>query len=509
MSKRFKHALCLHPYFRDSHSGSLGLAIFPPIGLEFIAAALRPHVDKLTFLDLRLPDPLRNPEKLRRFIADEIDLLCVSVNWEYNFEEVCSLINSLPPQVTTIVGGKQATDSVEEVFAACPNVDIIVRGEGEETIVEVAQGNKPEDILGISFRKNGELVHNPNRPLGDVDAYRFPDRLLRRQRYRFNVGGFMLRGEEFDIILTARGCPHNCKFCTFTLNPWGQKRNYSARSIDSVMEEIRQTPAGVILISDENFFVNPQRAKQICERIVQEGIDKRFLVQARIEVFKHPDVLDAAVRAGIKMLLLGIESPQDRILQELNKGFDTAELRTAFKTLRKYPLYYHGYFIYGNVTETEEEMMQIPVFAQELGLDSITYQKLRIEKYSPLKELVERTPGYYVGDDRIVYSEKLGRPGLKRISKQITRRFYTPAQLIGSLRKMFRIKLFHRRLLPVIFLSLPLLLANMVGRKVNKWMRRSPLWRQPHRSAELPRLKGVSTTELKEEAASQSKPPLG
>jgi anaerobic magnesium-protoporphyrin IX monomethyl ester cyclase len=474
LSARYKHALCLHPYFRDSHSGSLGLAVFPPIGLEFIAAALRPHVDNLTFLDLRLSDPLRNPDRLRRFIKDEIDLLCVSVNWEYNFEEVCDLINSLPPDITTIVGGKQATDSVEEVFAACPNVDIIVRNEGEETIVEIAQRKPPEEILGISFRKNGELVHNSNRPLGEVDAYRFPDRPLRRQRYRFNVGGFMLRGEEFDIILTARGCPHNCKFCTFTLNPWGQKRTYSARSIDSVMEEIRQTSAGVILISDENFFVNPHRAKQICERIVQEGIDKRFLVQARIEVYKHPDVLEAAARAGIKVLLLGIESPQDRILQQLNKGFDTAELRRAFETLRKYPFYYHGYFIYGNVTETEEEMMQIPVFARELGLDSITYQKLRIEKYSPLKELVEETPGYYIGDDRIVYSEELGRPGLKRISKQITGQFYTPAQLVASLRKMFRIKLFQPRLLPVIMLSLPLLVTSMVGRKVSKWMRRYP-----------------------------------
>jgi anaerobic magnesium-protoporphyrin IX monomethyl ester cyclase len=475
LSAVYKHAFCLHPYFRDSHSGSLGLAVFPPIGLEYIAAALQPHVDKVTFLDMRLPDPLRDLGRLTRFIEDQVDLLCISINWEYHFEEVCTLVNTLPPHVFTVVGGKQATDSVEEIFAACPHVDVIVRGEGEETIAEIAQGMDLKDISGLSYRNGQELVHNAHRPYQGVDLYRFPDRSLRRQRYHFNVGGFALRGEEFDIILTARGCPYNCKFCTFTLNPWGQKRNYSARSIDSVMEEIKQTPAGVILFSDENFFVNPHRAKQICERIVQEGIDKRFLVQARIEIYKHPDVLEAAARAGVKVFLLGVESPQDRILEQLDKGFDTATLRKAFETFRQYSFYLHGYFIYGNVSETEEEMMQIPVFAQELGLDSITYQKLRIEKYSPLKELVEATPGYFVGDDRIVYSEKLRRPGLKRISRQITRKFYTPSQVWRIIQKSFHIGLLSRRMFIPLMLSLPIVLGNTIGRKISKFGRRLDL----------------------------------
>ncbi|MBM3299284.1 MAG: B12-binding domain-containing radical SAM protein, partial [Deltaproteobacteria bacterium] len=409
VSTRYRHALCLHPYFRDSHSGSLGLAIFPPTGLEYVAASLRPHVGELTFLDLRLPDPLRNIERLQRFIREEIDLLCVSVNWEYHFREVCELVNSLPRNVTTVVGGKQATDFVEEVFDLCPGVDVVVRGEGEEAIAEIAQGKDLGEILGVSFRNGKGVTHNAQRPLADVNLFSYPDRSSRRQNYSFNIGGFALRGEEFDIILTSRGCPYDCKFCTFTLNPWGQKRSYSARSIESVIEELHQISAGIVLIADENFFVNPHRAKRICERIVAEGIQKRFLVQSRIEIFEHPDVLEAAVNAGVKILLLGVESPTDRILEQLNKGFNTAKLREAFAAFREYPLYCHGYFIYGNVGETEEEMMQIPVFANELGLDSITYQKLRVEKYSPLKELVETTPGYWIGDDHIVYSESLGR----------------------------------------------------------------------------------------------------
>ena len=193
-------------------------------------------------------------------------------------------------------------------------------------------------------------------------------------------------------------------FVTFTVTEGGQRRTYSPRSIDSVIEELRGLSAGIVLIADEDFFVNPARAKKICDSLVAEGINKRFVVQSRIEIFNHPEVLESAAKAGVKIFLLGIESPTDRILDQLNKGFDTATVRKAFESSGNYPFYYHGYFIYGNVTETEEEMMRIPVFARELNLDSITYQKLRIEKYSPLRELVETTPGYYIGDDRIVYA---------------------------------------------------------------------------------------------------------
>ena len=274
------------------------------------------------------------------------------------------------------------------------------------------------------------------------------------------------------MILTSRGCPYNCKFCTFSLNPWTHKRRYSVRSVDEVMKEFDQIEAGIVLIADENFFVNPNRAKEICERLIAKGSKKRFLVQARIEIFERPDVLDAAAKAGIKIFLLGIESPTDRILEQLNKGFDTCRLRKAFEEFRKHPFYYHGYFIYGNVTETDEEMMNIPVFARELGLDSITYQKLRVDRYSPLRELVESTPGYYVGDDRIVYREGVGRPGLKRISHKITRNFYTPKQLVAIMRKLFTIKLFTSKNLPALLTSVPFVLTKMIGRKINKKARR-------------------------------------
>ncbi|MDD3473097.1 MAG: radical SAM protein, partial [Syntrophaceae bacterium] len=297
-------------------------------------------------------------------------------------------------------------------------------------------------------------------------------RALRSQEYSLNMGGFALKGEQFDMILTSRGCPYNCKFCTFNLNPWTQKRRYSTRSIETVMTELEQIKAGIILIADENFFVNPNRAKKICETIVERGIRKRFFVQARIEIFERPDVLEAAVKAGIKVMLLGIESPTDRILDQLNKGFDTQRVRDAFRVFRQFPIYYHGYFIYGNVGETDDEMLNIPAFAKELGLDSITYQKLRVDKYSPLREVVEADSRYYIGDDRIVYRHGVGRQGLKKISREITRKFYTPDQLLSILRKLFGVQLFTGRDVPSLVSSIPAVVTEMMGREFKKMVKR-------------------------------------
>ncbi len=206
---------------------------------------------------------------------------------------------------------------------------------------------------------NGKVIHNRLRPLLDVDNIASPDRILRRNEYRLTLNGVNLTNLTFDSVLSARGCPYNCKFCTFTLNPLGQKRSYSARSVESVINEIEGIAANVILFSDENFSVDPKRAEEICDLIIARKIKKRFIVQTRIEIARYPLLLEKMVRAGFKALLIGIESPHDRILVQLNKGFDSNAIRKYFSVLSKYPIYYHGYFIYGNISETEDEMLYI------------------------------------------------------------------------------------------------------------------------------------------------------
>ncbi|MHC4154620.1 MAG: B12-binding domain-containing radical SAM protein [Planctomycetota bacterium] len=467
---RYKHALALNPYFGSS---TAAMGIFPPTGLEYIAASIKDLVGKVTLLDLRYERPYQNPKALSEFIRNEIDLVCVSIRWSTQFNNICDFVSQLPPEICTIVGGYKATEEVEYLFDRCPNIDMVVRGEGEEIVKQIVTGIPCKDIRGLSYRENGRIVHNEIHPLPDITLIPFPDRSLRRHHYGLFQGGVRLTGHTFDTILTTRGCPFKCKFCTFSLNPLGQKRSYTERPVESVIEELKTITADVVLFSDDNFFTNPKRSEQLCDLIIENKIKKSFMVQARIDIARHPRILEKAQKAGFKVFLIGVESPHDRILEQLQKGITQQQIRDAFAVLTQYDFYLHGYFIYGNIGETEEEMLYIPKFAKEIKVDSISFQKLRVEKFSPLKEVVEQTAGYYyehIGGP--VFSERYGRKELKEIRNRIRSQFYDVPQLAHIVKKARRIGLVNGRDLTNVVLGLPVLLYGLAHRKIQKMRRR-------------------------------------
>jgi magnesium-protoporphyrin IX monomethyl ester (oxidative) cyclase len=452
------------------------MGFFPPTGLEYIAASMKDLVGKVTLLDLRYEKAYQDPKALSQFIRNEIDLLCISIRWPSRFEKICNLVSQLPPEVCTVVGGYKATEEVEYLFDRCPNIDMIVRGEGEDIIKQIVTGIPYKDILGLSYRENGGVVHNENHDLPDITHVPFPDRSLRRHDYYLVQNGVRLSSLTFDTILTTRGCPFKCKFCTFSLNPLGQKRSYTESPLESVIEELKAITADVVLFSDDNLFTNPKRSEQLCDLIIENKIKKIFVAQTRIDIAKHRRILDKAEKAGFKVFLIGIESPHDRILKQLEKGITQQQVRDAFAVLTQYDFYLHGYFIYGNIGETEEEMLYIPKFAKEIKLDTISFQKLRIERFSPLKEVVEQTPGYYC--NRVggaVYSEQFGRKELKQIRNRIRSEFYDLPQIVHFINKGRRAGFVSGRDVANILLKLPFLLYALASRKKRKKRERSGL----------------------------------
>jgi anaerobic magnesium-protoporphyrin IX monomethyl ester cyclase len=346
---------------------------------------------------------------------------------------------------------------------------MIVRGEGEDIIQQIVTGVPNEDIRGLSYRRNGRIIHNEIHDLPDIARIPFPDRSLRRHDYHLIQHGVRLSRRTFDTILTTRGCPFKCKFCTFSLNPLGQKRNYTERPLESVIQELKTIKADFVLFSDDNFFTNPRRSEELCDLIIENKIKKTFAVQARIDMAKYPKILDKAEKAGFRLFLIGIESPHDWILKQLAKGITQQQIRDAFEVLTQYDFFLHGYFIYGNIGETEEEMLYIPKFAKEIKIDSISFQKLRIEKFSPLKEIVDKTPGYHYGHiGGPVYSDRYGRKELKQIRNRIRSEFYDWHQIIHIAKKAWRIGLFDERDLAVALPKLPLLMFRLAGRKNRK-----------------------------------------
>lgn len=422
---KHNNVLCIYPYKTEIRE----FPFSPPLGLEYIAAAMQDLVDKITLIDMRFEN------NVTQFITDETDLVCISVNWGLEENYVYEIINRIPPHILTVVGGRYATESVVELFQNCPNIDMIVRGDGEETVRELIERGSPHRVKGLSYREHGKVVHNENRILPPVSNTLYPNRKLRRYKYKISAGGFDL-GIEIDTICTSRGCPFNCKFCTFNITPYGKKRGWSARTPESVIEELKTIDADLIGLVDDNFAYDMDRVDKICELIINERVKRKFIAQARIDVAKRPDVLRKMYRAGFKLLMLGVESTRDESLKLLNKGFTVREIREAFKVLRRFNIISHGFFIIGNVGETEDDMLYISRFAREIGIDSLSLSHLRVERYSPMRDLIMNSEGYHIANNTKVYSDRYPLDKLKQITRRINTEFYSTPQMLKVLKKL-------------------------------------------------------------------------
>ena len=236
---KYKHALFLNPYIESTATSIMGL--FPPTGLEYVATSAKDLVSKLTLLDLRYEKELSNTDKLLDFISKEIDIICVGIAWNRQFKEICDLLNLMPDNIPLDVGGYKATEEAKELFQICPKVDIIVRGEGEETSLELVEaiesyygGGLPFDVLltikGLSFRYDGKVIHNEARGvIEDLDRIPFPvrdplDKILE------------MGGHAMPLLCISRGCPANCSFCS---TPRFYERVWRARSAKNVVDEIQ------------------------------------------------------------------------------------------------------------------------------------------------------------------------------------------------------------------------------------------------------------------------------
>lgn len=451
--RRFRHVLCVYPYRRELND----LNFLPPLGLEYIAGALNSYTHKLDIIDLR-----REKGYTRDFLRSDTDLVCFSVNWDCDREFVLEQIRSIGPGVLTILGGRHATEDPEGWLNACPGAKVLVRGDGEEAIEEFCRGVELTSIQGISFRQDSKLVHNPNRLPGPIRDNLWPNRTRRRYNYAIGFNGIST-GVGIDMIASSRGCPFNCSFCSFSRNPWGVKRPWSARSPESVVAELAQIKAPIVAFTDDLFTHDLERVLRICELIRARGIRKKYIINARLELALHPEIIRKMEKAGFMALLLGIESTQDQTLKAMRKGFDTARIRHYFRTLRQSSMILHGYFILGNVGESMEQMLQIAPFAHELGVDSLSLSTLRASPYSGVAELVAASPGYHLAPNGKVYSNHCSARDLRHLRRRILKQFYNPAQCLRLLSKGFR----HGDLY-----ILPVLLSHLLigaGRKL--WVR--------------------------------------
>jgi radical SAM superfamily enzyme YgiQ (UPF0313 family) len=396
-----------------------------------VASAIEDIVKSVKIIDLRY-----EKQPLASFFEKNTDLALVSYNWDEEEEFIKGIIHSIPKDITIIVGGRHATTHVNELFADIPRIDGIARGDGEEIAREIVQQGISPDIDGLSFRFNGKIVHNKNRKLTPVRSDFYPSRKLRRYKYPVTLDGFTL-DTRIDLMLGSRGCPFNCKFCDFKFNPLGEKREWSIRTPESIVSEIKTIEAEVIGFADDIFTADMDWVEKVSDLIIKEGIKKRYFINARLEIAKRPDVLKKMVKAGFMAFLLGIESAQDKTLASMNKGFTTAKIREYFKVLRQFNFIYHCYFIVGNIGETKEEMLEVANFAHELGVDTLGLSVLRAPQYSPLKDMLKGFDDYHLEEGSgKVYSDRISLDELQQIRRNIYASFFTLPVILRLLKKL-------------------------------------------------------------------------
>jgi anaerobic magnesium-protoporphyrin IX monomethyl ester cyclase len=424
---KYKNAICVYPYKQELKT----VGFLPPLGLEYVAGAIENMVESVKVIDLRYED-----RPLSSFVDKDTDLVLVSHNWGIEREFVKTTINSLPKNITIIVGGRYATEHVNELFEDIVRIDGIVRGDGEESAREIVEKGISPDIDGLSYRLNGRIVHNSNRRLEPVQSDSHLNRKLRRYKYMVTLDEFQ-SDIQIDLMLGSRGCPYNCKFCDFKFNPLGEKRKWSVRTPESVVSEMTSIEADVIGFADDIFTADMDWVERVCDLILEAGINKKYVINARLEVAKRPDVLRKMYKAGFMVFLLGIESAHDKTLASMNKGFTTAKVREYFEVLRQFNFIYHCYFIIGNIGETRDEMYDIIEFSHELGVDTLGLSVLRATKYSPLKGMLRDLNDYHIEEESgKVYSDMLSVEELQQIRRDVNASFFTIPVILRVLKKL-------------------------------------------------------------------------
>ncbi|MBW1823547.1 MAG: B12-binding domain-containing radical SAM protein [Deltaproteobacteria bacterium] len=428
------NVLCIYPWKQG-----IGVANWlPPLGLEYISASIEKNGIHTDIIDMRFES---DPAPLAEYSAK---VICISVNWEDQLTILPWLIKQFKSDKIIIIGGRVASFNVKEILQNCPQVKIVVRGDGEQTIREIFSEKPLEEITGLSYRKNDRIFHNPPRRSNVISEDISPDRSKRKNPYHIRIGDFDT-GIPFDLLSSSKGCPFNCKFCTFNRNPLGEKRQWTGRSPQSVVKELEEIEAQYVLFTDDYFAADIKRVEAICDLILLKKVKKTLGMALRIEVAFHEEVLKKLFKAGFRFLSLGIESTKDKTLLEMEKGFDTAKVREACRLLRKHPFILLGYFLIGNIGENEGDMLKIADFAQELGLDIIYPIYLKLEKYSQLEELVKKSPEYYIDNKGFICSKRYSRDHLKSIRHRIHRRFYKISKMLAIAHKVLQNNLFSWR----------------------------------------------------------------
>jgi len=284
----------------------------------------------------------------------------------------------LNPNVLTVTGGQHFSVMAQESLEAYPEIDVIARGEGEETLVElvkaVAQKTNLSEIKGISFRHGKKIRHNPSRPLiENLDELPFPGyHFVEDYAHRYHFTMMAGRNARYGMIEASRGCPHRCTFCSQWKHWQGTWRHKSVKRVAEEIEFLHQNYHSKLLwLTDDNFGLG-KRMDDLCDELIKLGFsdDITCFMQARCDdVVKNQSLLPKMSRAGINWLLLGVESHSKSTLDSFRKGTRPEDAKTATKLLKQNSIFSQATCIIGERQDSAASIASLRQFVNQLDPD--------------------------------------------------------------------------------------------------------------------------------------------
>lgn len=366
------------PYLQIFEAMQKTAAKYFPLGLGYISSYM-----KSKGLDVLILDPeiqgISEEELIEIILREKPGIIGLS-SVTPNFSMACKMAKKFKNITDAVIvyGGIHASTFPEQIIRNHAEFDILVYGEGEETMAELAtaltNGNISAETLskinGICYRDNGTVQKTEPRPkIKDIDSFPPPDRdSVHMDLYK--ATGHIGVSDRVANMITSRGCPARCTFCESFLTMGYRYRKHSA---EYVLSEIRHLKDNYnveqIVFNDDTFTIDQERVRKICERLIDDNYNIKWFCFARVNTIKNIEMLELMKKAGCVQINFGIETGDKEILKSIKKGTTLDQGRRALKLCRQVGMKTSAGFIFGFPGETKETIERTIKFAIELNPD--------------------------------------------------------------------------------------------------------------------------------------------